>query len=549
MYVTQAADPVKRGLLKSINDHGGWSEKSRQYLDHDATVERELSRPKEAIAEPAFRTVYDAYLAIKEFDPHTARMGEALNLVTKMPTDKVFTGQYKGDFTAPPVNARGNDKKMSSVMRFGTSNGLHYQADDKTQVLLTAATRYAVAGKNYVMDHEGLLLAKQIADNCVEQIFDKDKIFAAWTDTANSSTYNNWLDKVKQAGYSSSHSLEAELDDRILRFQGKGNFKAKEDPISSKSAAKAPQGILAWSKGANSFFGYACRVVTDVARRSLKPNVVWNNGISVEQAARDFTKAAMGVPTDENVRLDAEEMDSKQNEFTHTIVKFIIKALLVDGDFVDLYFSMMEDYRVSNPEITMFLKWVKASGEPWTLFGNSFLMTALTLWLIRGEGPFALFTQGDDVDYNRANMVVDQDRLDNLSLYCSFVMTSEWAHFAAFCGFVLYAGQLVPNIRRKLIKLSGMNIRDVKHFQVLQIAIRDWTSSMIKHVGFADMLKVNAETYDVSVDTVAAWFDTIESLGHISEEQFLRATDRVDLNTNYLAQSSDGSYTAFASVY
>jgi len=406
-----------------------------------------------------------------------------------------------------------------------------------------------VANKAFVLDAEGSQLSQDIADNMFNLIIDKDKLFKAWDDVRESDVYNGWISKVRSAGYAASHSLEAEEDDRILRFMGKGNFKAKEDPLTFAATAKAPQGILAWSKGANSFFGYACRMVTDVVRNSLKANVVWNNGVTVEQAARQFTAAALKVPVDENVRIDAVEMDSKQNEFTHSIVKAFIAKLYVDSDFLDLYFSMMADYKVSNPEIKMFLQWVKASGEPWTLFGNSFLMTALTLWLIRGEGPFALFSQGDDVDLNQANMRVDEDRLRNIQLYSNFDMTLEWGRYAAFCGYVLASGQLVPNIRRKLIKLMGCTFVNQLHFEQVQISIRLWMLQLRSGLGFYDAIRVNAETYQVSIAQVESWLEAIDSLGHISAAQFAAASNPIAENVFFMSQSYSGKYDVLNSVY
>jgi len=211
-----------------------------------------------------------------------------------------------------------------------------------------------------------------------------------------------------------------------------------------------------------------------------------------------------------------------------------IERLFVSAEFLDLYFSMMEDYRVTNPNLKMFLKWVKASGEPLTLFGNSFLMTAMTLWLIRGDGPMAIFLQGDDVDINKCNMYFDEVRMANVQLYCEFEMEVERGFFAAFCGYVLYSGILVPNIRRKLIKLSGMSYMSQKHFESIQINIREWTTSLKTHMGFSDILKVNAMTYGVSDLAVETWFDAIESLGHISAEQFAKATCKVELNTKFI---------------
>jgi len=200
---------------------------------------------------------------------------------------------------------------------------------------------------------------------------------------------------------------------------------------------------------------------------------------------------------------------------------------------------MIEKYKVVAEDFNLFLDWVKPSGEPFTLYGNSFLMTALTLWLIEGEGPYALFTQGDDVDLNQANMKFHKSRLDQLALYCSFTMSVEWGMYAAFCGFVFIYGMLVPNIRRKLNKVIGMSCPTVEHFQTVQIAIRDWVDSVRRSMSYADIIRANADVYGVTEQTAQGWFDVISSIGHISAEQYREVAHKVELNVLFLNAQGD----------
>jgi len=520
-------------VLTAAEDVEGWIEKTKNFLIHDTHLTQAIKRPDPTITAPEYRSTMDAFRDLPELDPFKGFASEALNPLVAMPTHKE-SYKYVGDFTAPPVNARGNVKKQRTVNRIGTSCGLHYFGDDKAQVMLTAAARYAGPKKQFILDEEGKTLARAIAQNMFDKIIDKERLRDAWNDLAMSDVYKGWLGKAAAAGYAATHTLANEDSDRILRFQGKSGFKPKESFPDKVSIHKAPQGIMAWSKGAVSFFGAACRSIADVVRRSLNDSTTWNNGLSIEEAAVRFSTAAQKVQTNMNVRLDAVEMDSKQNEFTHHIVASFLKLLCVSDEFTELYFSMMEDFEVTNPELKMFLKWVKASGEPFTLFGNSFLMTAMTLWLIEGEGDFALFTQGDDVDLNQANMSLNEDKLANVALYCDFVMSCDWGDYAAFCGYVYKNGLLCPNIRRKLIKLLGMSSPSVKHFQEVQDSIRVWCSDLKSHIGFSDILDLNATTYGVSRDTITNWFDCIESLGHVSAAQYLSVVTSVPLNFNYL---------------
>jgi hypothetical protein len=560
--------------LASVNDHEGWVEKSKQFLIHDTQLERLVEKPKPVVGEPEYRATYDAFREIPEMDIHKAALGEALNSITTMPSafavhikksassdeedggdskfesvEKVFKGKYKGDFTDFPVNARGNLKPLARVLRFGTSNGLHYSADDQTQELAAFATRYACQQKQFLLDEEGRVLSRKIARNGFDSMIDVEKLADAWSDVKMSDVYNGWLKKARTAGYSSAHCLSAEEDDRVLRFSGKGNFKAKEDAVTWNSVAKCSQGIMAWSKGANSFFGYACRMISEVIKASLNESTVWNNGMSMDDVAQKFIKATLKVPVPENVRLDAVEMDSKQNEFTHAINMEFDRLLGVDSDFLELYYSLYADYRVINNNVEAKLQWVKPSGAPWTLKGNTMLMLNLCLWLIEGDGAMALFGQGDDVDRNQANMRINDSRMSELGLYCGFDMSMEWGDFAAFCGFVLCHGQLVPNIRRKLIKLSGMSFKSVKHFEEVQIGVREYTRELRSLLSFDDIIQINADTYGKSKADVYDWFDCIESIGHISALQFSSAVSRIDMNTKFLAQGSEGKYNRLETVY
>jgi hypothetical protein len=220
-------------------------------------------------------------------------------------------------------------KQQKLVRRIGTSAGLHYFGEDKAQVMLTAAARYAGPKKQFIFDEEAGQLARDIAQNMFDKIIDQDRLRAAWNDMTSSDVYKGWLNKAASAGYAASHTIAAEDTDRILRFQGKSGFKPKETLPDKLIIHKAPQGIMAWSKGAVTFFGSACRNIAEVVRQSLNDSTTWNNGLTIDEAAQRFSTAAQKVRSEMNVRLDAVEMDSKQNQFTHSIVAHFLRLLCV----------------------------------------------------------------------------------------------------------------------------------------------------------------------------------------------------------------------------
>jgi len=548
LIIYQSVETRRELNMSSRDDHLGWMERSKQFIVDSLIKEKKVLMPlaDDNIIASQFRATSDAFLLIPDMDPHRAAMGEVLNSIVAMPTT-VFTAKLTGDFTEVNRNSRGNVKKMAKAIKLGTSNGLAYLGD-RAQELQTMAVRYAVSKKDEELDAGGIALAKEIALEGFNTLIDVEKLDEAWDDITSSVIYNQWLDKAAQAGYSASHSLSEEHSERIVRFHGKQNFKAKEDLVGYATVFKAPQGISAWSKGANSFFGVACRIISDVIRRSLKPNCVWNNGMTVEEAAERFVKASLKVPTPENVRLDAEEMDSKQNKFTHRINYEFDVLLKVNPIILDLYYSMYEEYLLMAQDCSVLLKGVKPSGAPWTLKGNSILMVLLSLWLITGEGPLAIFFQGDDVDRNQSAMKLHETRLRRLAIYCAFKMQTEFGDYAAFCGFVLINGQLVPNIRRKLIKLIGTSFRSYNHFTQVQQSLRDYMKAL-RGLSMADIIEANAGIYGVSVEAAESWVEVIESLSHISKAQFEQAAMEVDINMKFLAQGRNGAYDRLETTY
>jgi hypothetical protein len=129
-------------------------------------------------------------------------------------------------------------------------HGLHHVTDDTTQTLLSVATRYAGVKKQFDLDPEGILLAKEIATNMLDTTIDKERLVVAWNGCTDSSVYQGWLEKAKQAGYAAAYTV------------------AMED---------------------QNFFGAACRVISEVTRNSLNETTTWNNGLSINQATERFS--------------------------------------------------------------------------------------------------------------------------------------------------------------------------------------------------------------------------------------------------------------------
>nr|UTQ48852.1 replication-associated protein [Monilinia fructicola beny-like virus 1] len=524
-------------------DPCGWREIATRFVPEKTTraINRIAAAP--VIVAPVSRSAKDSLLSADLFDPHMAAMGERLNRVTRMP-GTLFQAKIRGDFRATPTNSRGNFKRMSRVLRLGTGNGLMFDDGHPTQELHTAAARYACPQKAYVLDEAGKRLAHRIARLAFDTCIDKNRLALAWNSMDASTVLNKWCSKAASAGYASAHTVDSEIGSGILRFHPKANTKVKDTALTYEATFKAPQGISATSKEFNSLMGAPCRVVTDVVVKSLKDEFVWNNGITPAEAGSRYTAAALKVPTRENITMDVVEMDSKQNAFTHEINRHFDQLLGVSDDFLDIYYGLYSNYTLLGSMFSANLKWVKPSGAPWTLKGNTFLEFCIQNYIIKGDGPQAVFMQGDDLNRTQANMVVDVDAKSEIQRYCSFEMTMIRSEEASFCGYVYSSGMLVPNIRRKMNKIISAAIRNDKHFYQYQTGLRQWLKDLRSDKNFGDIIDCNMKEADCSREQIEGWLDCIDSVSHASWEQFRAMSHVVEKNIDYL---NDAGY--LTSVY
>jgi len=379
------------------------------------------------------------------------------------------------------------------------------------------AARYACPQKQYILDGEGLLLAQRIARVGFEACIDRQRLAQAWNSMSSSAVYQEWLLKARSAGYAASFTLD-ESGERSARFSGKASVKAKNDPVSYDSSFKAPQGIAATSKQVNTLFGAACRFIAKVIVESLKDEFTWDNNLTPEEAAERYTRACMAVPVRSGVTLDVKEMDSKQNAFTHQINLEFDKLLCVKQDFAELYYSIYHNTPLVGKYSSSQQEWIKLSGAPWTLKGNTILEFLIQNYIVTGEGPQAVYMKGDDLDRRQANLKVDVDRKTMVSLYCGFQMEAIFSDTAEFCGYVYSNGVLCPSIRRKLNKVLGQGFKTEKHFYEYATSLRDWCLKLRSDMAYDDIIRVNAEQSGCPRSAVEDWFDVLESLCHVSYE-------------------------------
>jgi len=204
-----------------------------------------------------------------------------------------------------------------------------------------------------------------------------------------------------------------------------------------------------------------------------------------------------------------------------------------------MYYDMIRSYTLKGEQFTAHLEWIMPSGMPWTLKNNSFLQTAIVLYVMDYKSDAAIFTQGDDLNLFAIEPKLLPERMAEINQFCGYALTVSESDVAAFCGFVQADGILAPNVRRKLFKLMAMSIRTAHHFYQVQVSLRDWCSKLKVDAAFADVLRLNAATYRVDIPTVEHWFDMIESLSHCNFDQYVSVAQEVPINIHYM--SEDGS--------
>nr|AQM49942.1 replicase [Agaricus bisporus virus 13] len=519
-------------IPKVKDDYQGWVDKASKYIVQELLVEKKVELAVPELAAPLYRAPYDAFRGTHDFDPMVHQFGQRLNGLAKVPVG-AFNGKLIGDPTETRKNARGNYVAPRLVEKFGTGLNLQYDTQDALGNYATLAERYCCNKKNYVLDESARTLARQIAEHAFAELIDPEKLRQAAHDIKAGTVYQDWLRKAKDAAYAASHDLFSEESDRIVRYHGKAITKAKSE-ITFDGVFKVGQGISAWSKGANSFFGAACRIGAQLQTASFRDEVVFNNGMSEEEAVGRFMKAASKLPTFEGVTLDVTQMDSRINGFIFAILAAFDKLCLLDEEFVDLYYSMCEDYQMMSEEVKMVLSWVMTSGAPWTLKGNTNVVGILECWLFQGEGPWARFWQGDDGRRNQAKLRLRRDRAEQLALYTGFEMKMEFSMFGDLCGFIFSHGLVVPSIRRKLVKLIGTEFSSADHFYQYQISLRQWCDKINGALCNSDIFTINAENNGVSEFTVEEWYATISSVSHLSYAQFSELAVRIRKEQHFL---------------
>nr|UCJ02336.1 237k protein [Beet necrotic yellow vein virus] len=467
---------------------------------------------------------FDAFLLIKEFDLDNgadeyqcAYLNES---VANRVGDKFVSGVLDTDIISP-LNLRGHpiaeNVKYHSMC---VAPAQIYFKRNQWQELQVQQARYLFRKVRNSPSSTQDSVARMVA-----QLFVSDCLVPNVADTFSASNLWRIMDKAMHdmvtKNYQGQMEEEFTRNAKLYRFQLKDIEKPLKDP--ETDLAKAGQGILAWSKEAHVKFMVAFRVLNDLLLKSLNSNVVYDNTMSETEFVGKIN-AAMNIVPDSAINgvIDAAACDSGQGVFTQLIERHIYAALGISDFFLDWYFSFREKYVMQSRYVRAHMSYVKTSGEPGTLLGNTILMGAMLNAMLRGTGPFCMAMKGDDGFKRQANLKINDQMLKLIKKETVLDFKLDLNVPITFCGYALSNGHLFPSVSRKLTKIAAHRFREYKHFCEYQESLRDWIKNLPKDPAvYADFLECNASLSCRNVDDVQRWLDAIISVSRIGHEQFM----------------------------
>jgi len=414
------------------------------------------------------------------------------------------------------VNMRGHVTSAKGFYSIGASTALYYEKSNNMQTLQVLSERYAnkhIRQFTYTKDAEDV--ANSIADKFCFDCFQGDNLPFDFQELNAIMVECEAAMRVK---HYEAQTSEDSPDARSVRFHLKDISKPKV--AGDLNVYKAGQGISAWSKTAQSWFGKAMRILNARFGAILKSNIIYDNRMTEEELIstvndqlRSLHKLARRGVT------DCDQFDSVQNRFTQAIERRVLKKLGASDSFLDAYYSFRQNYVLQSQYVRARCGFEKTSGEPGTLLLNTILSMVLTFFLFEGEGKMVIVAKGDDGFRAQLNLKVKEENLLLVNKFCQLGLKLSFDESVEFCGNIIVGGCFYPSIFRKLAKIVAHRFRNYEHFCEYQISLRDWESK----VACGDMhnlCAVNAVVYGSTLTEAHAALACVRSFAHINEAQF-----------------------------
>nr|AVM87261.1 nonstructural polyprotein [Dongbei arctic lamprey hepevirus] len=218
---------------------------------------------------------------------------------------------------------------------------------------------------------------------------------------------------------------------------------------------KVGQGINAWSKQANTAIGPFVRFAESTLERLLAPGVMMvlhQNTDEISEHVRQHWR-----DDDERLATDFTEFDSTQNEITAHYELRVLRMCGVKNEILDLYKALRSNYRISGKSGLVQGQWMRHSGEPNTLLGNTLVTMGVIGACYEIRGDLCAMFKGDD-SYVAAERVTSLMSMDEIAETYGMITKEERPEVPEFVSFFLTHEGVVPNLRRLLAKVSEKNM-------------------------------------------------------------------------------------------
>nr|AVM87270.1 nonstructural polyprotein [Guangdong fish caecilians hepevirus] len=219
---------------------------------------------------------------------------------------------------------------------------------------------------------------------------------------------------------------------------------------------KVGQGITAWSKQANAVIAPFIRYAQDRLERNLRPNVLMLFHQSSFELSDFFRRHVTGdLPAHCN---DFTEFDSTQNEITASFESRLLRRLGVPYSVANCYLQLRAHFRVVARNHSYQATWVRASGEPNTLFGNTIVTAAVNMAALNFTELECAAFKGDDA------IVFARDCVFRGSEFVrdAFGMLTkmEVQPVPEFVSYFVTSEGCAPDIKRRCGKVLERNFQD-----------------------------------------------------------------------------------------
>lgn len=432
------------------------------------------------------------------------------------------------------VNPRGHPKNMlDKFYAVSSGYGLNFSPKLPMQELAVVAARYDGVKAFYPFNDE----TRKYAEKFVDEYFDSCKMRDLQTHYAEilteeviSTMADKFFGDAMKKNYPQRFEGEKIWNGRNIAFHIKSIMKPVTN-FKGMDLNKVGQGIAAWSAETVSMFCFAFRLMfyVDLAT-DLHDNEVYmlSDQNIPETQFLDLAKTVIaGVMKDtpyKHAVTDGVEFDSLQNEWTQYLERYYWMKLGFSPAFIDHYYSFRHHYKMYGTVVTAKPIFEKNTGEPGTLANNGIISKVLSHAIVKGDGPMVIMSKGDDFDKCQLNLVEMKENKLIIEKCCPLRLKVSITNEGDFCGYTVTPVGFMPNLYRRVLKITACRWRGYAHFCEYQKSLRDY-HRVVESIGANECIASTAMAMRCSVAEATALYDFIISWGHINQQQWINSVN------------------------